>query len=561
MEEQSLRPSDIKRVFQRRARLAIVLAGVCTLLGILIAAVLPNRYQAETTLLVEPQSISRSLVDSGVDEKELGSRLHLMTMQILSRSRLARIIDDLKLYPDLAEEKTREDVIAYMRSQIWVEPVLPALQTDPKARGDAEVNTFRLYFRHDSPGTAAAVANRLASDFIDEHIRDRVQVSGDTAEFIEAELNRLSQRIREVDNQIARIKGENAGSLPEDRAANETLQQRSLDALREAERIRSEAESDATFYRQQATMIRGSESGRDNIVGRTVSPAVRAQEIEMRLSELRSRGLTDRHPDVVAATAELDGIRARIAESGAEPGAAPSSIAEQEALGLSQRAALRAESQTALIERLREELQATQDRIARTPLVAEQLDGLAREYESLSSSIRDYSNKRLEAQVSANMERRQKGEQFRVLEPAFPPSDPESPNRPLIVILGVLLGLALGGGIAVVLEAVDNSVHDSRGLQDRLRIPVLVTIPKIRLRSDVIAQRRRRMREAMAAAAVSGLVLFVSAVGYVYVNKPGLWPGSDRGQEAVAPPAPAVPAPAAPAPVAAPVAPTPVPGE
>src|SRR5690606_10075540 len=140
-------------------------------------------------------------------------------------------------------------------SQIWLEPVIPEIQADPK-NTTITVNTFRLYFRHKSPSTVAAVANRLASDFIDEHIRERVQVSGDTAEFIEAELARVAQSIREVDAQIARVKQENAGSLPEDQVANQSLQARTLDALREAARGLAEAEADATFYRQQATVAR-----------------------------------------------------------------------------------------------------------------------------------------------------------------------------------------------------------------------------------------------------------------------------------------------------------------
>ena len=180
MEEQSLRPSDIKRVLRRRARVALVLAGICTLGGILIAALLPNRYQAQTTLLVEPQSISTRLVDTATTESDLANRLHTMMMQILSRARLSRIIDDLRLYPEMSQEMTREDLISYMRSQIWIEPVIPELQPDPKAK-DVSINTFRLFFRHDSPQTAAAVANRLVKVFIDEDIRERVQFSGDTA--------------------------------------------------------------------------------------------------------------------------------------------------------------------------------------------------------------------------------------------------------------------------------------------------------------------------------------------------------------------------------------------
>jgi succinoglycan biosynthesis transport protein ExoP len=551
MEEQTLRLSDITRVLRRRGRIIVALILACTLASILIAALLPNRYQAETTLLVEPQSISSRLVDSATGEADLANRLHTMMMQILSRARLSRVIDDLRLYQDLSRTMTREDVISYMRDQIWIEPVIPALQADPKGRNAPPINTFKLFFRHDSPQTAAAVANRLASDFIDEHIRERVQVSGDTAEFIESELSRLAQRIREVDAQIAKIKSDNVGSLPEDRAANERLLQQTLEAIREASRRFSEAQSDMEFYRNQASMVRATEGSNNS----AVSPAARARELEMQLTQLRSRGYTDRHPDVVMIQAELESLRARIS-GGA--GSSQASIAEQEALAFAKRAELRAEAERQEIERLQKALAEVEQRLARSPRVQEQLDVLLREYQSLSRSFQDYSNKRLEATVAANMERRQKGEQFRVLEPAFPPSAPESPNRPLIVMVGLLLGLFLGGGVAILLEATNTSFHEPRSLQDQLRIPVLASIPGILLKSDLAERRRRLIRDTVAGGAVTGVVLLAAAVGYVYVNAPGLWPGRKNEAPASAAQTGAPPAPAAPA--AAPTAPPGEPG-
>jgi polysaccharide chain length determinant protein (PEP-CTERM system associated) len=429
--------------------------------------------------------------------------------------------------------------------------VLPAIQPDPKEKSYS-INTFRLYFRHDSPTTVAAVANRLANDFIDEHIRERVQMSGDTAEFIEAELARLAQRIREVNAEIARVKSENVGALPENYEANETAQERTLTAMREAARRMAEADADAVFYRQQASVVRATEGGSNA----AVSPAVRSQQLQMQLAELRSRGYTDRHPDIVMMRAELDVLADRMAGGGGEESLGATSVAEQEALALSKRAELRVEAERVEIDRLRKELETVEERLAKTPRVAEQLDGLQREYESLSVSFQDYSNKRLEATVAANMERRQKGEQFRVLEPAFRPSGPESPNRPLIIVLGLLLGGLLGLGAAIVLEATNDSFHEPRALQEQLRLPVLASIPGILLKSDLAARRRRMIREVVAAGCVSGVVLLASVAGYIYVNAPGLWPGgADEQQAPAAAPAPAAPAAAAPDTPAAPAAP------
>jgi uncharacterized membrane protein len=138
------------------------------------------------------------------------------------------------------------------------------------------------------------------------------------------------------------------------------------------------------------------------------------------------------------------------------------------------------------------------------------------------------------------MERRQKGEQFRILETAYPPTEPFSPNRIVIIAVGLLLGIALGAGIAVLLEAVDSSFHGARQLQTALRFPVLASIPGIVLESDRAAMRRRRIRNAVAGVAVTCLVLVGAVAGNWFVNGiPGFVQEMVEGEEAETPAAPA----------------------
>lgn len=553
MDEREFRLEDLVGMFRRRWRMLVAVAGGISLLAVLIAAILPNRFVAATTLLVEPQSVSKRLVDDGKADEDLMNRLHLLTMQILSRARLSRIIDDLGLYAEMSEEKTREEVIEYMRNQIWIEPVLPELGTGRPKSAEVVINTFRIYFGHEKRQTAAAVANRLANDFIDEHIRDRVRSSGDTAEFIEAELARLSTRTQEVEAQIARIKGENPGSLPEDMLSNQSRLERTHEVLRQAQQRLGDAKSDITFYQQQARVARQVEGGRGDVVGRAVTPALRLRELEIQLGALRARGLTDKHPDIVIAEAEAADIREQIDGDGSED-APPTSMAEQQAAAEAERARQRAEAAEAELVRLREEIAATEARLAATPRVAEQLDALQREWMSLNESYQSFSAKRLEANVTANMERRQKGEQFRVLEPAFAPPHPSSPNRVLIIAVGALLGLFAGAGLVFALEMADSSYHVARAVQESLRVPVLAAIPAILLDADRRARRRRQMREAFAAAAVTATVLMVSAAGYVYVNMPGLFSGGNEPAASAPETRPAAPAPTAASPETAPSA-------
>lgn len=526
--QEGLQLPDLRGMLTRRAPVAAAVAGAVFLLSIVLAAVLPNQYEASTTILVEPQTISTQLVEAQMASTDLNARLHLMSMQILSRPRLSRIIDDLDLYEDESEQMTRAEVIELMRDQIRVEPVLPELeQTLRTVRRDIQINTFRLFFQSDRAALAAKVANRLASDFTDEHIRERVNVTSDTAEFIEAELARLAVQIQDVESRIAQVKAENPGKLPEDFSANQRLYERAVDNLRLAQRKLAEAESDEAFYRQQAAVS-------SNVYPQdAASPERRLDLLELQLAEYLSRGLTEKHPDIVATRLEIEQVKRTVA-AGAdlEGGEPPKSVAQQTAESEQRRAALQVRATQEEIGRLEAQVEEVQTRMAETPRVAEQLAALERDYEHLFESFQSYSNKRLEAAVSANMERRQKGEQFRVLEQAVPPPSPTSPNRPLIVLLGLFLGVALGAGVGVLMEAADPSFHVARDLQTAFRIPVLAQIPNIFLESDRVAQRRRRAVVAAATVAIVGVVLMGAAAGYFVVNgAPGWLSGGDEAEQ------------------------------
>jgi uncharacterized protein involved in exopolysaccharide biosynthesis len=616
--EQGPQLQDLAGMMRRRRGVAVVVAGGIFLASIFWAAVLPNVYEASTTLLVEPQSVSKRLVEAGLEGSELESRLHLMTMQILSRGRLSRIITDLDLYPEESKSMSREEVISLMRSFIHVEPVVPELAVTTGRDADFEINTFRLFFRSESPTTAAAVANRLANDFIDEHLKGRVQVSGDTSEFIEAELTRLSTRIAELETRIAEVKDANPGRLPEDQQTTHRLLERTLENLRNAERDLAIAESDETFYKQQVLAggiqtpqqltperrlealelmvseyrgrgftekhpdvvsarleiaevetriaeVKDANPGRlpddqqtthrlleralENLrnaerdlaiaesdeafykqqvlaggaqAPQQLTPERRLEGLELMASEYRSRGFTEKHPDVVSAQLEIAEVKAKIEdarrtgeEAVADAGLSP---AQENASAEQQRAHLRAVAARQDVERLNAQIAALNENLAATPRVAEQLSALEREYQHLFGSYQDFSGKRLEAAVAANMERRQKGEQFRILESAFPPPRPTSPNRLLIVVVGLFLGIGCGGALALLLEAVDSSFHGVRQLQTALRFPVLASIPGIVLESDRAAMRRRRIRNAVAAVAVTCVVLAGAVAGNWTVN-------------------------------------------
>ena len=174
-----LQLGDLSGVVRRRAGVAGAVAGAVLLASIVVAAILPNRYEAWVTLLVEPQTISSKLVEAGVAESDLNNRLHLMTMQILSRGRLSKVIDDLGLY---AEESRGDDAGRGHHADAGPHPrrarAAGARDRRDAAPGHRDQHLPALLPQRQRAKVAADVANRLANDFIDEHIKERVQVVG-----------------------------------------------------------------------------------------------------------------------------------------------------------------------------------------------------------------------------------------------------------------------------------------------------------------------------------------------------------------------------------------------
>ncbi|MCS5638094.1 MAG: hypothetical protein NZ990_16360 [Myxococcota bacterium] len=496
--------------------------GAVAFLGMYwIAMALPNQYGSYATILVEPQAIDEALISAGVRESDLKERLGIMTAEILSRPRLSRMIDEFDLYPEESDRLQRSEVIDIMRSHVVVEPVLSALEAETRNRRDLEFNSFKITFRSRSAITAAVVAQNIANDFLEANIDARVNVSQQSLDFMQDSIAALRSRLVEVENEIKEIKAENAGHLPEELAANQESLQISTGQLRDVQRALDLAQSDVAFWRNQAITA-------DAMTGLSdqSSPVYRRKLIEAQLSTMRSRGYTDRHPDVMQAVQELALLDARLEDAGGAEGEVPGSYAEQNAKSEERRSQLRIEAAEREIERLGKQAEAARERIGATPAVAARLEALARDYSHLNASFQDFSARRQQASVQADLERKQLGEQFRILESAFPAAQPSSPNRALILVFGLLLGAGLGGASGLVLETIDSSVHDPRGLQAATNVPVLASIPLIMLQPDLTASRRRLVRQILAAGTFVVFCLVGGLATYVMVNDISIFPAS-----------------------------------
>ncbi len=157
--DQGIQLTDFLGIARRRGKLIATVAGGVILATFWIAMALPNLYTSSSMILVEPQSVDENLVDSGVRESDLNERLGLMTAEILSRSRLSKIIDELGLYEDESEYMERSEVVDLMRSYVSVEPVLSELEDRGLRNRDVKFNTFRIRFSNENRHVASDVSS------------------------------------------------------------------------------------------------------------------------------------------------------------------------------------------------------------------------------------------------------------------------------------------------------------------------------------------------------------------------------------------------------------------
>jgi polysaccharide biosynthesis transport protein len=182
-------------------------------------------------------------------------------------------------------------------------------------------------------------------------------------------------------------------------------------------------------------------------------------------------------------------------------------------------------SQIQSLRRKREELQGEMARlerhVVRTPGVERDYTAMLRELESAQGEYRQVRQKHMEAETAQNLETERKGERFTLIEPPFPPEEPTSPNRPLILIFGLMFALAAAFATVAVLESTDSSVrglHDLRGL---LTAPPLASIPLMRTPGD--RARSRRLRVNAAVGGIASLVLGLVAIHMFYRPLDVIW--------------------------------------
>ena len=370
------------------------------------------------------------------------------------------------------------------------------------------------------------VTDRLASHFIDENLRDREILAQGTSQFLTVQLEDARRRLVEQEKKLEEYRLRHSGELPSQAAGNlQQVQNLQLQVQNVVESLNRDVDRKLIIERALADLKAADAQN----VASTNAPASDADQpvtvqlaaAEKTLSELQLR-LTPEHPDVIRLKRRITGLRQRAeAESLAAP-LSPESVAPRTPAQILQRnreraAQLELESLDRQIankraeeQRLRGLAAAYQARIEAVPARETELAELTRDHETVQKMYTDLLAKNEESKIAANLERRQIGEQFKILDSARPAEKPFSPNRLMINLLGAIGGLMFGLSLAAFLEYRDASFRSQDEVASVLSLPVLAQIPLIATPAEL--QQLRRRRRVIAAAAVSAAVVVTAAL-------------------------------------------------
>jgi polysaccharide chain length determinant protein (PEP-CTERM system associated) len=479
MTTRELTPQDYIAMVRRRWPLIVTLALIGPPLAYGVTRLIPNRYKSQTLVLVSEPTVSSDLVKP-VDTSDASQHLASMQQQILSRSRLEPIIRQFGLYPNDVTSKPMEDLVAKLQKAIDVTPVMPMAETRAN-----NLPGFYVNVTLDNPRTAQAVCTTITSMFIDENVHLRQRHSEDTAQFLAQQLTEAKAKLDDQDGKLAAFKSLHHNSLPDDQKMNLDLLAGSSTQLDAATQALARAQQDKSFAEsmlsQQVATWQASLNGSG-----TETPEQQLAPLQTELLRLRAR-YTDDYPDVVKMRNDIAALKKKIADAkNMKPG-------DSDPIGKSgvepqQVAQLRAQIHTydqVIVERskeqdqIKQQIKVLQDRIQSSPFIEQQFKQLTRDYQTALEFYNDLLKKRDESAMASDLERRQEGEEFRVLDAPNLPDKPSFPNRPLFTLGGFVGGLGLGVGLAYFFEMQDTSFRTERDVENILRLPVLAMIPAI----------------------------------------------------------------------------------
>ncbi len=543
MENQESDFKDYIKILKRRSKFFIIPFTLITLLGILLAVLLPSVYSSSATILIEEQVIPTDLVRSTVTTYA-DQRIQIISQRIMTRANLTDIIKKYDLYAKERKNESLEIILEKMRERIVVETI--SADVVDHRRGGAPTQAtiaFTLSFEDESPIVAKKVANELSTIFLKENIKSRTLSAENATLFLSEATKRLKDKMQKIQEELAAFKQKNLNSLPEitqfnqqeitalnSRLLNLDSQERSLQerhfylqgqlAQIDPNALAMNATGNRVFDIKDRLQILESEypsllatysaNHPDILAAKREILSLKKQigenidlnnlnaELTEKKTELASmlKKYSNEHPDVLGIKKQIDQLQKTMVEAQQSVVVNASIQPDNPAYitMLSQVEAVKTELKSVGYTRgkMLKKIEELKKSIRRAPLVEKEYIDMVQELDNTNLRYREVSARGMEAEISQQLEVERKGERFTLIDPPQEPLEPVSPNRPAILFLGLVLAIGAGVANVAVKESMDTTIYNEGTVAGILGVAPLASIPYLENEMEYDQAKRKK---------------------------------------------------------------------
>ncbi len=509
MTETAISPKEIMDIIRRRKWGLILPSLFIATISMVVALAMPSYYKSTSTILIEEQEIPADFVMATVTSY-VEQRLQSINQRIMSSSRLLDIINRFDLYSDIKGKWASEEIVKKMKDDIMMETISTDVIDKRTGRPTAATIAFTLSYEGKNPAKVQQVVNELTSFFLDENLKFRARQTKETSAFLEEEMNKVKAYLDELEKKISTFKEMHINELPE-------MLQVNIQSVNNIEQHIDRLIQDLRALREREGYLQTQLSAMAPI--ENIGDEKRLDELNLQMLALKSR-FSEEHPDIVKLNTEINELKKQIETKKATNAHNNFGIdnAENPAyVNLSAQLAstrVEIESIKRQIEDAKGKRVIYQGRIDNAPKIEPEYNTLVSEKQNANRKYNDLMQKTMEARVSQGLEKEQKGERFTLIDPARLPEKPFKPNRPAIILLGVILGIGLSIGFVALIEFADDRIRNTVVLSQATSFPILAGIPMIETKRDMI---RRKVKRITIMAGVSGAIFFSIVAFHFFV--------------------------------------------
>jgi len=494
MEEQEVKGiNDYLDILIRNKKLVIFPALFLILVTTAVALLLPATYKSTGMILIESQEIPSDLVRSTVTSYA-DQRIAVIKQKLMTTAKVLPIIKKYNLYADKQKNTPSSALVAMFRANTFVNMV-GANVTDPRSgRARRASIAFNVTFMDQNPQLAQKVANELVTEFLNENVKVRTARAAETTNFLKEEGNKFQRKIQLIEKKIADFKEEFNDSLPE-------LLPYNLSMVENLQKELTEGQNQIMILKDQVMTMSLELANLDAFLPSmgAQQPVTSGQQLALAKSEytILQGKYSENHPDIKRLKRQIETLEAKLAsdKSGKKVETtqykSPLYLKINSKIDLSEREIKRLFSRK---KDIREKLELYEKRAGETHQVKRAFDDLIRDYDNNLAKYKELRAKELQAALAQNLESENKGESFTLIEPPLVANKPEKPNRPKIFVMGVVVSIGVGLGLALLFDMLVSGVRGYNEIGRVLGASPLVVIPLLTIKKETVKKVRNRYK-------------------------------------------------------------------